>query len=612
VPIEDYCDSDLPEEAGYFAVSGAHLYTVLHRVADPLARILLVGSFASERHNSYVPWVRWARYLAARRIEVLRFDYRGVGESTGAFEEMTFEDWCEDVRLLLSWFQGREPDVPVLLHGLELGAILTSIVFQQGSADALLLWAPPANANRVLRSTLSRTVGLEQLFKYGDERRSLSDYIGQLECGSSLDVEGYTWSHRLWSDSFRFQLPPGMSDSQGAAQACNKPVRTVELRRNAAPLVKGGVVGYDEVKDFTWLFAPDFEWITTALALSLQSKPTNFQSGLRENRTRERVSATPRELTKPAIERRMLITLGGTGTLLRGTYHRPSPQGCASQAGAVESSRVGVLFLNSLTLPRTATGDSAVYWADSFAECGYPSFRVDLPGLGDSYGDIKPEVLDFINGGGYASAVSAAVKELTEQFSLAGVVVVGHCAGAVSALYAASISKECVGLVLMDPYFCMRQAVRPKVRKGLSDWASKSSIGGRFSDIFDLLKYFNLFLYRDMPPKNANLPLLRRWSQLTSAGLPLLVLRAPGPKADGSNPRVGEFDYFSYIAELAGRRSEVAFEFVEGTNHSFANRLGRAAVKQTTERWLKTWFPVTARGEAVPNAFQMEIGDLTK
>ena len=57
----------LPEHAGYFEVPGAHLYTVLHEVKDPVARVLLVGPFASERHISYLPWVRWARYLAARQ-----------------------------------------------------------------------------------------------------------------------------------------------------------------------------------------------------------------------------------------------------------------------------------------------------------------------------------------------------------------------------------------------------------------------------------------------------------------------------------------------------------------------------------------------------------------
>ena len=114
-----------------------------------------------------------------------------------------------------------------------------------------------------------------------------------------------------------------------------------------------------------------------------------------------------------------------------------------------QPNRIGVVFLNHGFLPRTAPGDSAVYWADSFASCGYPSFRFDLPGLGDSDGDVPAQMLDFINAGGYAPVLSATVKELVERFNLSGIVIMGHCAGAVTALYtAAAATKECKGLVL--------------------------------------------------------------------------------------------------------------------------------------------------------------------
>jgi len=259
-------DGAVLECAGYFTVSGAALYTVLHEVPDPVARVLLVGPFASERHFSYHPWVRWARYLAARGIEVLRYDYRGVGESTGGFEEMGFDHWSEDVGLLADWLSSRSQGVPLLLHGLEIGAILAARSFEQGLGDGLLLWSPPAHANQALRSSLVRWAGLEQLFESAENRRSAADYIRQLEQGFSIEVAGYPWSSSLWRSSFDFHLPAKLQDDAVACEAYKRPVKVIRLGREAAPLVKP-YVGYDEVKDLSWLYASNFEWLAGALQI---------------------------------------------------------------------------------------------------------------------------------------------------------------------------------------------------------------------------------------------------------------------------------------------------------------------------------------------------------
>jgi pimeloyl-ACP methyl ester carboxylesterase len=294
-----------------------------------------------------------------------------------------------------------------------------------------------------------------------------------------------------------------------------------------------------------------------------------------------------------AIDTHELFTLEGHGVLVRGTYHKPLDMRSGSQSPLNQPSRIGLVFLNSLSIPRTATGDSSVYWADSFAECGYPSFRLDLPGLGDSDGELPVELLDFINAGGYATVTSSKIKELVARFGLRAVVLVGHCAGAVSALFTAAECREsCQGIVMMDSYFHLPQAKRAKVRVGLTNWALQSRVGGALSDVFDVLKRIRLLLRRNAPPGNANLSLLRRWKELATTGLPILLIKAPGRKAPGAQARVGEFDYLKYILELAGRESQVEVKVVEGTDHSFATRLGRAAVRQYTESWLKTHFPL--------------------
>jgi hypothetical protein len=267
--VENYFSDSRPQQrAGYFPVPGAHLYTVLHEVKDPVARVLLVGPFASERHNSYLPWTRWARYLTAENIEALRYDYRGVGESTGVFEQMTFADWSQDVLLLHAWLASRAPHVPLLLHGVGVGAILAGRAFDEGLGDRLLLWSPPANANHALRATLMRWVGLEQIFKFGRDQKSASDYIRELEQGSSLEVDGYSWSPALWSDSMRFTLPAALASEESAARAYKRPVRIVKLSSDAAPLAKGGRVGYDDLKDFAWLFAPNRDWVVAVTSQS--------------------------------------------------------------------------------------------------------------------------------------------------------------------------------------------------------------------------------------------------------------------------------------------------------------------------------------------------------
>lgn len=292
-----------------------------------------------------------------------------------------------------------------------------------------------------------------------------------------------------------------------------------------------------------------------------------------------------------AAQSRELIALEEYDPIVRGTWHKTHDEISSQGLGRAGQNRLGIVFLNSMSSTRAAYGDSAVHLADGLAGCGYPVCRLDLPGFGDSEVDPPPDLLDLVNRGGYASIASAKISELVIRFQLRGVIILGHCGGAVSAIFTAPACKECRGLILMAPYFHLPQIVRSKARQQLSLWALRSRVGGRLSSVFDRLKALRLRWRKANLPDNANLALLRSWKEVAPTGLPILVVVPPERKSSGVRPRRGEFDYIAHILERAGRKSKVTIKSADGADHSFSNRLGRAAIQEVTGEWLSSNFP---------------------
>jgi pimeloyl-ACP methyl ester carboxylesterase len=292
-----------------------------------------------------------------------------------------------------------------------------------------------------------------------------------------------------------------------------------------------------------------------------------------------------------AIETRELIALRSLDTTIPGTFHRACDGGHPMYGNGNSRERIGVLFLNSLTPTRAARGDSSVSWADSFAELGYPSFRIDLPGFGDSATDPPADLLNFVNLGGYTRIACAVIKALVAQYHLSGVVLFGLCAGAVSAIYTAADSKECLGLILLDPYFHLPQANGSTVFNRLMNQIPPGALRRGIRGIVHGTRAVRERQLRKQLPETSNFRLLDRWKTVMSSGLPIIMFTAPAIKQKGV-----EFDYVDYLRTQLSDESQVEIKAVQGADHTFANCLGRSVVRQQTEEWLNTHFPpVTSR-----------------
>jgi pimeloyl-ACP methyl ester carboxylesterase len=295
---------------------------------------------------------------------------------------------------------------------------------------------------------------------------------------------------------------------------------------------------------------------------------------------------------------RQLTTLDGGGVLLHGTYHKP--KSLTGNKAGVSAAKLGIMFTNALSSPRSLVGDSGVYWATSLASRGFPSFRFDFPGLGDSYGEIPNDLLRYTNEGGYAAVASSKARELVQKYQLSGVVMFGHCAGGTTAIYGASTCSECKGLVLLDPYLTQSRALTVTLRPGLVLWIRRSRAGAILRATYDRVRAAKTMFAKADLPANTNYTVITRLKEIISRGTPILLIKAPETAISSGHGQASSFDYFEYIRSFAVRRDQVSIRTIEDTDHSFSNHAGQLAVLQQTEAWLRECFPQdTASTETV-------------
>ncbi|MCL6450665.1 MAG: alpha/beta fold hydrolase [Acetobacteraceae bacterium] len=195
----------MSEEQVEVGGKGGWLAGVLHlpEGAVPAGGVVLCPGFPKSKAESDFCFVLAARRLS-RRLAVLRFDYRGLGDSPGLSEDVTLARMAADARRSVAWLgralgkgrgrpSGSGPAVALL--GFGLGAAVAALAAgsagdRRGAArdaygggaaarvGALVLWSPPFEPLPDHRRVLL-PAGLEALYREGRvDMALLADWEG--------------------------------------------------------------------------------------------------------------------------------------------------------------------------------------------------------------------------------------------------------------------------------------------------------------------------------------------------------------------------------------------------------------------------------------------------
>lgn len=135
-------------EALYFGPSESYLFGVFHprQGTNRNEAIVLCNPFGQEYLRAHKSIRRLAISLAQLGYSVLRFDYRGTGDSMGDLSGVTADQWVEDVGHAIQELRDMTAAPEISLVGLRLGALVAAkAAIEQPRISRLVMWDPVLN-----------------------------------------------------------------------------------------------------------------------------------------------------------------------------------------------------------------------------------------------------------------------------------------------------------------------------------------------------------------------------------------------------------------------------------------------------------------------------------
>jgi len=190
-------------ETPFFFSLGAHrVFAVLHRPAGPARHgVVLCSALAEENLWSHRVYVNAARECAKEGIAVLRFDYRGEGDSDREFEDGGLETRAADALRAAEVLFEHEPALRGChFLGHRLGCAPAAMAASRSGERALglIAWDPVASGSGYLMQWL-RSVLAAELAQTG-AAATRAALLKRLDAGEIVVADGYVIGPPLYRD----------------------------------------------------------------------------------------------------------------------------------------------------------------------------------------------------------------------------------------------------------------------------------------------------------------------------------------------------------------------------------------------------------------------------
>lgn len=171
--------------------TGEQLYGCLYQPpVQPKSGILIAPPLGRERLRVYRELACSSRALARQGYAVLRFDYRGEGESEGTFQEATLSSRAQDLVTAAGLLRERTGCEEVVLLGVREGALVVLLALERLPAERIILCEPICNPRGHAKQLIRSNLVLQKQY-YGKARLSSDEIVQRLEAGEAVSIYGF-------------------------------------------------------------------------------------------------------------------------------------------------------------------------------------------------------------------------------------------------------------------------------------------------------------------------------------------------------------------------------------------------------------------------------------